>query len=156
VTQKAPADSCVHTHTSPELRSAPDAALTSPKSRILFKNRFSKSVGSTSVKGFFSETISGSGSGEKSPGQTDSCQDTLVLTRQGTLAHFQSAAARALLSLLPQLSRGKSCLLLDREFLPFAHAGLALADPPPSLCGLLTGSSSRLRFSFLLVYFPPE
>ena len=39
--------------------------LASPKSRILFKNRFSKCVGSTSVVGFFSDTMSGSNRREK-------------------------------------------------------------------------------------------
>lgn len=57
--------SCVYTHRNTYPCSVSDIPLTSPKSRILFKNRFSKSVGSTSVKGFFSETISGSGCGKK-------------------------------------------------------------------------------------------
>lgn len=47
--------------------------LASPKSRILFKNRFSKCVGSTSVAGFFSETMSGSNGRKKQTLKTYKC-----------------------------------------------------------------------------------
>lgn len=153
--------SCVYTHRNTYPCSVSDIPLTSPKSRILFKNRFSKSVGSTSVKGFFSETISGSGCGGKKKKKSQVRQ---IPARTSWSWHFKASllTVRVCLSLLSQLFLFKSCLLLDREFLPFVRASLSLADLPHFVgcsLGLIPDSDSvfsqHIWFSFLSTYFPP-
>lgn len=78
--------------------------------------------------------------------------------------HFKASllTVRVCLSLLSQLFLFKSCLLLDREFLPFVRASLSLADLPHFVgcsLGLIPDSDSvfsqHIWFSFLSTYFPP-